>query len=93
MNTEPTEDMIVAAIEASRANVLEDEVHHARAVAAAVLAIVERDLAGPCPESFHIGLLAATQPLRCNLRAGHAGDHENGGTRWWEAEPPAGEPS
>jgi hypothetical protein len=53
---------------------------------AAVLAVVERDLAGPCPESFHIGLLAATRPLRCNLRAGHAGDHENGGTRWWEAE-------
>jgi hypothetical protein len=58
-----------------------------RSALAAVLAIVERDLAGPCPENFHIGLLAATQPLRCNLRAGHTGDHENGGTRWWEASP------
>jgi len=44
MITEPTEDMIVAAIEASRANVLEDEVDHARAVAAAVLVVAENPL-------------------------------------------------
>lgn len=62
--------------------------HHAalRKGLDAVLAIVERNLAGPCPASFHIGLLAVTQPKRCDLRAGHAGDHESGGTRWWEAE-------
>ncbi|SNY28963.1 hypothetical protein [Paractinoplanes atraurantiacus] len=41
--TEPTEDMIVAAIEAGRATILDDEVVAAKACAAAVLAIVDRD--------------------------------------------------
>lgn len=44
---EPTEDMVVAAIEALRDTVLDDEVTAARAIAEAVLAIVERDQVAP----------------------------------------------
>lgn len=51
---------------------------------AAVLALVERDQAGPC--SMALSLMAvggqSLGDLWCQLRHGHLGDHENGPTRW-----------
>lgn len=84
-------------------NAAEPGRHHAavRTGLAAVLAIVERDQAtraeveaattppGPC--SVALGLITMSgEPygdLWCQLRHGHAGDHENGRTRWKERAP------
>lgn len=49
---------------------------------AAVLAIVERDQAGPC--SVTLPRLTEYGDLWCQLRHGHHGDHEMGPTRWKE---------
>ena len=57
---------------------------------AAVLALVERDQAGPCSVTLQL-ITSGGEPggdLWCQLRHGHLGDHENGITRWKLATPP-----
>jgi hypothetical protein len=49
---------------------------------AAVLAIVERDQAGPCQVELHMLVNGPATP--CELRHGHLGDHVSGVTRWRE---------
>lgn len=42
---------------------------------------------GRCPSDAPQVLSCSGMPLvRCELRAGHAGDHEAGSTRWWSGE-------
>lgn len=54
---------------------------------AAVLAIVERDQAGPCQAELNILVNGPATP--CQLRHGHLGDHVSGVTRWRERSEPA----
>ncbi len=48
----------------------------------AVLALVERDQAGPCQVELH--MLVNGPTTVCELRHGHHGDHVSGFTRWRE---------
>jgi hypothetical protein len=88
---EPTDEMLIAWRDAMKAAAAEavkageplsasQEI--ARAGLAAVLAIVERNLAGPC--SAALPRLTEYGDLWCQLRHGHLGDHEMGPTRWKE---------
>lgn len=52
-----------------------------------VLAIVERDQAGPCQGELH--MLVNGPAMVCELRHGHVGDHVCGVTRWRERSEPA----
>ena len=49
---------------------------------AAVLAIVERDLAGPC--TSEMPRILGDGVIHCELRQGHDGRHVSGPTTWWE---------
>lgn len=74
---EPTAEMVVAAITALRETVLDDEVTVARAIAEAVLAIVERDhdvrdrVAVPAV----CGAVHPTAPYDCERPPGHSERH------------------
>jgi hypothetical protein len=50
----------------------------------AVLAIVARDMVPPGPCSAELPPFVGDVPSWCQLRHGHAGDHENETTRWRE---------
>ncbi len=87
--TKPTDEMRAAAYRVAR----EWAVQHRHAlpddrmldvVMAAVLAIAERDSARPGPCSSTLPRLTEYGDLWCQLRHGHAGDHEMGPTRWKE---------
>ncbi len=45
---------------------------------------------GPCPASIDTEVAFGVMH-RCALRAGHAGDHEDGGLRWWDNDDGKGE--
>jgi hypothetical protein len=83
---EPTDEMR----QAFRKAALTDTGFDADRGLAAVLAIVERDQAGPC--SVALPLITAggesCGDLWCELRHGHLGDHQHGPTRW-KTLPPA----
>lgn len=44
---------------------------------------------GPCPSNAPTLVTDCGPGDRCELRAGHAGDHENGAMRWWKSAPNA----
>lgn len=77
---EPTDEMIRDAERAYGGNVEGDMAGAVKAV----LALVERDRAGPC--SAILDGITGSGQIWCMLRHGHAGDHlaDNGLTRWKE---------
>lgn len=54
------------------------------ALEAAALLLRAQVEPGPCPTDAPTITSCSGMPLvRCELRAGHAGDHESGQARWW----------